>query len=193
MQGVASMDKTKKALTEFPFKFPPFKREKIIRRNRQAAQSVPDQPGIEHLLLRSLAHKLEIPANEHMWRELALILARDKYPEPLPEGAPKKWNKNLDIALIGEVTRLRNQKNIVAETTSHACQLLAKNELWKKITTSKSPADRKELLRKRYQELKRKSDFFNEAILQFKTLSTQKKWPLFIESLEQEVDRKISQ
>lgn len=187
------MDKTKKALTEFPFKFPPAKREKNIRRNRQAAQSVPDQPEIEYLLLRSLAHKLEIPANEHMWRELALILARDKYPEPLPEGAPKKWNENLDIALIGEVTRLQNQKDLLVETTTHACQLLAKNELWKKLTTSKSPSYRKELLRKRYQELKRKSNFFKEAQLQFKTMSHQGAWSSFIGSVEKEVDRKISQ
>ena len=174
-----------KAFAKFGFTFPPADREKNGRRNTKAKRSVPDQPGIEYLLLRSLANKLEIPADKDMWRELALILARDKFPEPKPEGAPKKWNKNLKIALIGEVTRLLKQKEL---TLSSACLLLAKKELWKKITPSNDAFSRKELLRKRYYDLKINKEFFQEATLQFKTMNKQDTWSAFIEELEKEVN-----
>ena len=175
------MNELEKKLAEFPFRFPPAKRKTNAKRNKKAATQVPDQPEIEYLLLRVLADHLKISVKENMWQELALVLARHIFPEPDAEGAPLKWDKKLSIILIGEIQRHMKIQD-KSKGTSYASGLLAKQEYWIAHTDSESPSARKELLRKRYQALKKQTEFFNEALMQYKCLTEQGEWSHFVAS-----------
>jgi hypothetical protein len=153
------MNETEPTISQFPFKFPPVCRGKKSKRRSLSKLQVPDQPEIEHLLLRSLAEHLKIAKGEFMWFELALRLARELMPEPMLQGAPLKWTANLSIGLIGEVHR-----NMVpcdkSKKISYACKQLSAQQPWATLIESESNQDRAETMRKRYHALKRDKDFY---------------------------------
>lgn len=169
-------------LSSFPFRFPPAKAKGSGKRNKLAAEQVPDQPEIEYLLLRSLANHLDIPSDQSMWCELALTLARELMPEPLQQGAPVKWTPNLSIGLIGEVKRLVVPGD-KAKGISYACSILAKNEPWANLLPSDSIGVKKETLRKKYYALRKDAVFFSEANKQCKKLKSEGGWDSYIKGL----------
>ncbi len=176
------MDDLKKRLSKFKFHFPPVVRDASVKRNRSAEYKVPNQPEIDHLLLRILADTLEIPADENMWFSLALALARDKFPEPRSSGAKFKWHSNYNIALIGEVSHLQSTRTTV-KSISHACRILASKEPWKNVSKSNDTTARSESLRKRYQNLKKDKPLFQSALVRYKSLVQSGQWNEFVNSL----------
>lgn len=176
------MNDEKSELSEFPFKFPPAAQHRTTKRNKSSEIQVPDQPGIEYLLLRSLAEHLKISADQHMWRELALRLARELMPEPMQQGAPLKWTSNLKIGLIGEVQRLMDPRD-KSKGISFACHHLATQKPWSDLCVNKNKSYNEDSLRKKYYELRKKTEFFAQGIQQYKKLNKEGRWKQYIDEL----------
>jgi hypothetical protein len=176
------MAKTDSAIIDFPLRFPSVDQLKSKNRNDIAEYQVPAQPEIEWLLLRSLAEHLEIPADQNMWRELALRLARELLPEPMRQGAKVKWSKNQLVGFVGEMNRLTSRKGQSFSNRS-ACNILADKMPWKGLVKSESRVNRKISLYQKYYQLKRDEDFFKEANLIYKKLQQQDGWKAFIQAL----------
>lgn len=176
------MNDLKSQLSKFPFKFPPAVQHRTGNRNKNYKIQVPDQPGIEYLLLRSLADHLKISADQHMWRELALHLARELMPEPIRQGAPLKWTPNLKIGLIGEVQRLVDPRD-KSKGISFACHHLATQKPWSDLRVNKNKSYNEDSLRKKYYELQKKTEFFAQGLQQYKKLNREGRWEQYIAEL----------
>jgi len=137
----------------FPFRFPP---EKPDGQRRKPSDGVPDQPGIEYLLLRSLAYHRRIEPGTDMWMELALSLARDVYPEKKRRGPDQKWSRERRCVLVIEVQRVRvadgSKKSI-----AWACTQLARRSPWKAFLKGDSGNPAESLRHAYYQSIKNKS------------------------------------
>ena len=151
--------------SEFPLRFPP-KDGTVRRRSKGALEQVPDQPGIEYLVLRSLAEHLGIPAGPNMWMELALELARKLYPEKALTGPYEKWTPDVKALLVSEIDRIKH-KTDKRKGITWACKQLARDPAWKELL-KKNSLDPTEALRSIYYGAKKLPSIGMQAKLQKK-------------------------
>lgn len=86
--------------------------------------------------LQLLCQHYGIQASPIMFYELALTLAREKYPEPKKRGRKSKWTTLRSGALVVEVERLI-RPNDPAHGVEWACKQLAKREPWASFLEAK--------------------------------------------------------
>jgi len=126
----------------------------------------------DHAMLLLLCQQYGIKEHPTMFYELALALARERYPEPKKRGRKSKWTLLNQGMLVVEVERLV-KPNDPSRGVDWACQQLAKREPWKSFLEKKSgtiSAEPAEALRQVYYnsrdegwtELSRDAFKFNE-------------------------------
>lgn len=100
-----------------------------------------------------LCHHYEISTGPDMFKELALVLARELYPEEKKRGRKSKWVEAIKAVLVVEIERLVKPHN-ANFGVEWACKQLAKREPWKSFLEIKesevSSVDPAEALRKVY-------------------------------------------
>lgn len=109
----------------------------------------------QKLLLLCLHY--EISTGPDMFKELAVVLARELYPEKKKRGRKSKWVEAIKAVLVVEIERLVQPLN-ASFGVERACKQLAKCEPWKSFLEVKeshiSSADSAEALRKIYFEFR---------------------------------------
>ncbi len=103
--------------------------------------------------LLGLCGYYKIAASPDMFKQLALVLARDLYPEKKRRGRKPKWAAPIKGVLVVEIERLV-ERNKFSHGVEWACKQLSKREPWKSFLEEKdsdeSSRDPSEALRQIY-------------------------------------------
>lgn len=119
-----------------------------------------DLDDYRRMLDLCIKFNIDLGKGESIWYDLALILARELYPEPKKKGRKTKWTQTKGAVLVVEMERLMGEKEPSKQYIQSVAYELSKQEPWKSFIEAKesgeTSADPGEALRKVYFSFKNK-------------------------------------